>query len=490
MILSRRVSPAGCATFLAICVLLFLALPSSAQALNFSGASNCTDADFDANLQFLNGPDDYYAIVVNKRNISSQACIFDGPMYGPSLVPDRVEGNPPFGLCYDCENRLPNGRSPGIRPLTLDPGQVVWQRFRWRTTRSTDGRPCLQPQWMSEPVLLVARSLLKKVCSDIEVSRFSLEPFDADRDDGRGPEFKLTTNKNTYNLGEMFYLRVSRPQPISQAQSEQENCPTLYLRQRSPDGATRIDEVQPLAFKGCGQPVLGHQIGDWQSGFDLSSGANSRWEGVGEHAVEVFALAGSADDPKLRFVSSNVLRLQIADPAAISRRWGTRVKGIAADITLDKDTYRVGEDVPLHLAIEDFDADVPVFAWDALWDPCMVVGIEIRDAEGHPLQANERLPNWSICTGHGFGPRPIAKGKIIPFERSLGAEGWLPNHPGTYNVVITWAPCFAPKKGASAKGRHGDLRTYAVVHAMATIHVVGGDTPLGAANCPDVAWPN
>jgi hypothetical protein len=55
----------------------------------------------------------------------------------------------------------------------------------------------------------------------------------------------------------------------------------------------RIDEVQPLAFKGCSQAALGYESGDWKSGFDLDSGANSRWEGIGQHEFEVFQLAGS-----------------------------------------------------------------------------------------------------------------------------------------------------------------------------------------------------
>jgi len=266
----------------------------------------------------------------------------------------------------------------------------------------------------------------------------------------------------------MFTLRVLGTEPNHETLSKEDSCPTLYLRQRSPDGATRIDEVKPLAFKGCSRTVLGHEPGDWQSGFDLDSGANSKWEGVGEHEFEVFQLSGSRDEAKIHFVSSNILRVQIADPTAIQRQWGQRVKGIAADITLDKDTYRVGEDVPLHLAIEDFNADVPIYSWDPTWDPCMVLGIELQDAGGTPLPVNERFPHSSICTGHGFGPRPFPKGKVVAIERKLRAEGWLPNHPGTYKVVITWSPCFGRRDELPTGGWTADLKPYAIVHATAT----------------------
>jgi hypothetical protein len=92
MILSRRFVLIGVARFLAVWGLFFLPLPSAGQeaGLNLSGASNCAVADFDANVQIANGPGNYYAIIIDKRNISNHPCIFDGPMYGPSFVPHSV----------------------------------------------------------------------------------------------------------------------------------------------------------------------------------------------------------------------------------------------------------------------------------------------------------------------------------------------------------------------------------------------------------------
>jgi hypothetical protein len=124
MILSRRFDLIGVARFLAVWGLFFLPLPSAGQeaGLNLSGASNCTVADFDANVRFANGPGNYYAIIIDKRNISNHPCIFDGPMYGPSFVPHSVPGDRPFALCYDCENRLPNGQYPIRAPANSRSG--------------------------------------------------------------------------------------------------------------------------------------------------------------------------------------------------------------------------------------------------------------------------------------------------------------------------------------------------------------------------------
>lgn len=364
-----------------------------------------------------------------------------------------------------------------VCPLTLAPGHVVRQTFRWKTLPQSEETRCLQPKWMSGPAFLVAPSLIKQICSDIEVSRFSLAPTSdptasETQITGVSPVhgFKLSSDKDTYYAREGFSLRVLSTVASDQAPAQPDSCPALYLRERSPNGTTRIDEVQSLAFKGCSLAALGHESGDWKSGLDLDSGANSRWEGIGQHEFEVFQLTGSTNEAQTGFVSSNVLTVRIADPSLIQRRW-ERAKGIGADITLDKDTYRLGEDVPLHLAIEDFDADVPLYTWDPLWDPCWVVGIEVQDAAGHPLPVNERFRRSSICTGHGFGPRLFQKGKVVPLERNLRAEGWLPNHPGTYIIVLTWSPCFGSRK-ETPTGWVADLKPYANVHAKATIRVL------------------
>ena len=149
--------------FAAFACVLFLRLLSFGQAMNLSGSSNCAEEDFDVNLQFVNGPGNYYTVVVNRRNISAHPCVFDGPMYGPTLVPDRVPGHAPYGLCYYCEDRLPSGETPVIPHLTINPGEAARQTFRWRTTSSNETAPCLEPKWMSGPVLLVTPSLLKRM---------------------------------------------------------------------------------------------------------------------------------------------------------------------------------------------------------------------------------------------------------------------------------------------------------------------------------------
>jgi len=251
------------------------------------------------------------------------------------------------------------------------------------------------------------------------------------------------------------------------------------LRERSPDGATRFDEVPPSGFKTCRSFSLGaDRNADWQSGFEVDSGVRSRWTGIGEHNFELFQPVHSSRDDRIQFVRSNKLTVQIDDPALIPRKWQGKVKGVGVDVTLDKDAYQLGEDVPLHIAIENFDAPVPIYAIDPVWDPYPAIGIEVRDAAGRLLPENERSSNEMLWMGHGRGPVAYPAGNVVTIERTLAGQGWLPNRPAVYTVVVTWCPLdgthFEPGPGLPRKD---DIKTYATVQAAATFRIVGEPSP-------------
>ena len=454
----ERLLVAAC--FLAACSLLY--------AQGNSAAATCKAAEFDTTTEFVNGPADYFTVAFNLRNISGHSCLLDGPLYGPSFNPDRVPGENPVALCYDCEHRLPNGQYPVVAPLTLKPDQLAYLSYRWKTKPPDEAIHCMQPQAMSGPVAVNVPALLKPVCSAVEVSRYVAGAFPGSIFKER-QGFNLTSGRNTYYEGESFFLHVSPVTPPTQ----RDGCPILYMRQRSPDGTTRIDTVLPAAFKGYSWAVPGLEPGDWQSGFLVDSGARSRWTGLGKHAFEVFQVADAPDSGRISFTHSNRLRTEIADASTIPRKWGPKVKGLAVDVTLDKDTFQLREDVALHVAIENFDAPVPIYAFTE----CGSIQVEIFDAAGQRVPVSGRFETLNICTGHGFTLR-YEKGKVVPYELALLSEGWLPNHTGTFTVVVTWAAWDNSDNGASLRGGRilaASEMPYAIVKASATFHIVDRD---------------
>jgi hypothetical protein len=139
------------------------------------------------------------------------------------------------------------------------------------------------------------------------------------------------------------------------------------------------------------------------------------------------------------------------------------------DVTLDKDTFRLGEDVALHIAIENFDAAVPVSQ-----DPdCSGVQIEVLDAGGQLVSASKSFESFPGCLSHGF-TTSYEKGKVVPYELPL-PEGWLPHHTGAYTVVVTWLAWELASSVPGMRARHASEVPYAVVKASATFNVVDLD---------------
>jgi hypothetical protein len=459
--------------------LFFLPALTFAQAppLNLTGSTNCTAADFDLNLRFESGPADTYSVIILQRNLSAHPCIFDGPQYPPTVIFEAEPSTHRMEMCNSCTAHFPPPTFPS-NPLLLAPGEVARHTLSWQTTAV---RPlaCVQPEWMDTSVRIVSRTLLKKICSVIEVSAFTREVSPSS--DNRG--FTISSSKPTYYSGESFSvhvtplassardsgpIRLGSDSPRGSGPVISDDCPVFYIRVRSPDGYTRYDESKPLAFKPCGPATLGHSFGDWRSGFDLDSGVNSRWGGLGQNNLQVSQLTGN-----LVFVTSNVLPIEIADPSAIVRKWGPRDKGIAADITLDKDTFLVGEDVQLHLAVENFDAPDPIYGANPTWDPCDVFQLEVQDASGHALLPAQLFQQRSICMGHGFGPMLYGKGVVVPMERSLGSLGQLPNSPGAYTIVLSWSAATSHSaKEINQFAPASEFHPYAVARATASIRIL------------------
>ncbi|MGC1414074.1 MAG: hypothetical protein WA817_02245 [Candidatus Acidiferrum sp.] len=483
--------------FIATVGLLALAPSAHAQAqeVQIPGTDTtfpvCKPADLDTNVSFFHAPKNYFTVAFDMQNISESACVPDPQIGMPMFEVQPGKEIKPFALCSDCEDRLPNGEYRVYSPVVLNPAEVAHQTFRWKTAAPSEAVTCLKLSALFGPVLVVAPPLFPQVCSEIEVSRTHAGPFAPPSAKGEpqteevqsGEVFVLSSSKPRYYQDEGFTLHVGLASPGAGAPSG-EDCPTLFLRVKSPDGATRFDAARPSGFKTCKSFTWGaDRDRDWQSGFEVDSGVRSRWAGIGEHSFDLLEPVGSSSDGRIQFARSNKLTLQIDDPALIARKWGPKVKGVAVDVTLDKDTYQPGEDVPLHIAVENFDAPVPIYATNPVGDPYLAIGVAVYDAMGRLLPENERSPAAAFWTGHGWPPILFPPGKLVPMERSLAAQGWLPAHPGTYLVVVTWCPIDGTNyKPGPEISLGSDGRTYATVQAAVAFRVLGEETPAAQSH--------
>lgn len=507
MTLRARNTAVIVATALGLLTFWLLALPACCYsqqntAATTSGLRGCRGLELDTNLQIVNGPSNLFTVAFTLRNISDVACLLDHGSYGANgspTIPDRTAPNGKvFSLSSDSDNRVSRARPSSMAPLTLEPGKFAYMTISWKTKPLIETEPCIKPFAINWPALVVAPPLLKPLCSDVEVSEFTLGAFpnlinsgEAGWDGAGKRLLRLTSDRSQYYRGERFFLHVSRDNADAIAPPADDACPTVYLRERSSDGRTLFRAKSPSTFVTCHRPTVGPGVaasasapGDWNSGFDLNpdfSDTLGNWDRLEEHSFQVFEVVAVPDDGAVRFVHSNVLRIRFVDASVISRKWGEHEKGLGVDLTLDKDTFGLGEDIPLHLAVENFDSAVPVYGSvvpDSLCGVGQFFTIEVRDAAGQTLPMGQRShgnPSFqqspgSVCLNT---VSPYPKGKAVPYEATLGQEGWLPNRPGTYTVVIRLIPWIESRIDSTVPSLVRPApQNYANVYSAATLHII------------------
>jgi len=466
-----------------------LPLVSQAQTPTSDSAKlpECTKRDLEIHFGFFESPKDYFNLTVQGLNISGHPCIFEHSLFAP-----RIASDSPQFKCGDCKKREREGYrndSYATANQLVGPGEIVRTQYRWKTKPDNNSVRCYRPQGMRSEYsftwTLATPSLMVDVCSDISVVGTDvLAPRDSYQTralwtngltiQGYEP-LELTSPRSAYYIDEEFPLRISHKYGLPQG-SDPEKCQPVFIWHRSADGTVRIEEHSGTSTNGCSTVDFSFKPDKINFSSDWNSKEAERLSNYGDQELQAFQYVDPQGDPHLHFIASDILHLKIVGSEDAGVRKWTRTKGIAADILLDRDTYKVGEDIPLHLAIANFDATPPIFSWDPNWDPCIAVGIQVLDTAGNPLPEKDRFEQFGRCTGHGFGPRPFEKGKIVSLEWSLKEFGWLPNHPGTYTIVLSWCTGTGTVTEPNRNGRWtARLKPYATVQARATIHIT--DSP-------------
>ncbi|MGD0200041.1 MAG: hypothetical protein ABSD27_04750 [Bryobacteraceae bacterium] len=401
----------------------------------------CKGGDLDITFQFADSPDHHRTVALNVRNLSRLTCTLKYPRNEPYLPTDSQA---PVKVCLSCG---PGGVSRPAKPFVLAPGAVVHRIHRWKTVPGGGtAQRCVQPHLLyttiteggSASVRLASPSLLRKICSVVEVGPYLPGPF-AESVPPR--VLTLSAPKTAYYSSERVRLQVTGDRPPGRPPVDGRACPTLFQRHRYPNGETDLEEIARSDGFPCRAIPGGTMPSKPRLAIDFDSGYAGVWRDLGDHTVEVFEVVGAGQQGELLMAFSNSLRLHVTSASNIERAWGRTVEGVAVGVALDKSTYELGEDIPLHIGMENVAAVVPLFGPDPQSRPCDIVRIEVRDSGGQLVTVSNRPP----CPSFGWNCRfTYVKGKVVPLERTLVQEGLLPARPGAYTVVVTWSPCTRP----------------------------------------------
>jgi len=225
--------------------LLFASTAASPQQVNLR---SCWPADLNTSFELINGPGDYFTAAFEMHNVSGRSCLLDRTSYGVNGSPTNPDRTDPWGKVFVL-TRDSNARVWGVPWVpaepgpTLAPNKLAYTTIRWKTRPQSETDPCVQTIAVNWPVKIVAPSLLKQLCSEIEVSPLFLGPFPSRINPGNDERqanraLTLTTDRSVYYDDEKFFLHLSFSGNESTRSSKANPLSTLYLRQRYSDGTT------------------------------------------------------------------------------------------------------------------------------------------------------------------------------------------------------------------------------------------------------------
>lgn len=422
----------------------------------------CTAENLELSLRVYRAPDNLHVVALNYHNTGSEPC---------TLREFRKQNGYPSHLSV----RNPAGSFPPMidrpRPTTvLEPDGWAHSSLRWHTEPTPDGHECHDETLRFMPVgtpngtfIVTSRTLLPRVCSEVvDDVDYHSGPFVAD-----WPSVENATNCSTppvVTIAKQKYFENERVRfhlKLTDRPSDDPSCPVILETDRNEKGEVRIDEVLnpvdpnlpniPGRFNPAEIPYYSchHRypppVPMNEYNFYVNLGTGAVWTELGKHTFGFIQLAGFAADGEYIQEAANPVTLDVQSAVDIPRNWGAMEKGVRVDLTLDKLNYRLGEEIPLHIATEDVSALSPVYdrpfvhAMGFVGGPGLPdsVHVILEDANG-PIKPKDQMWSGSIRPR----PCPVAyvKSEVVPEEAQLSSLGLLPDHAGTFRLYVTWSP--------------------------------------------------
>jgi hypothetical protein len=403
----------------------------------------CPSAALDITFEGTEDPNHNYALTIYKQNISAETCYVYTRSGGAWVTPDRGPEGSRVKVCYNCETGQPE---PVTDRVILAPGHFAHQTRRWETTPADASTSCVTATAMTWEggeangyIRLSSPSLLKPICSRLTAMDYTAAAASpALTTASRQPVIHWDNGADVSYSRERIPLRVRVEDPGHELLlDEHSSCPRLFLR--TPDVRTQRgmptndffeDEIQNPTCKiepggSKGKPPV------YVMEFDSSYVIAEDRENSGEFTFNVSALAGAMGRYSLVGTTKN-FHLSMINGKVLVRNWGPAVEGLAASLILDKDTYEVGEEIPLHVALENVSSPSLITAPNT---PRWFISVKLMDLENQPVQSTEEPLTGNLAACYHF-----FCGEITPVTMKLSLYGFRPKKPGIYKVIATWWP--------------------------------------------------
>jgi hypothetical protein len=405
----------------------------------------CTTDDLAPTLHFYRAPGDIGVVALEERNTSDKDCLLN-PTH-PSYAEVR--------------------RDP--QKMVLHSGETTYRLFHGPADRHRFGSSpafngCMNPVDFGDfppgpEITIFSPTLVPEACTAL-LSDYKPGPFVPDWK-ATGAEAKrlpkapvLTAPKATYDENEIIELRLR----LGKALKPQDNCPVLFENIHGPGemrgGENWTTEIREIRLGGAVNTASGCEAyspwtGKWwgpanEFPIEVEPNGSRGLDTPGARTVTVSELAGTGPDGELRLATSNAVTINVVDPTTIPRKWGDTEMGVRADLTVDKPSYALGEDIPLHLALENVSSGGTLYSTPFDQGPCFsdyTVNVVRADGSKPEFFQQREFVVFAESAPRVIGAlrKPLEQGKMMPSEDTLFRLERLPRQQGEYRITVSWS---------------------------------------------------
>lgn len=421
----------------------------------------CDPDQIDGTFTFASLPAGKQTIWLHFQNKGNAACRLQGQA-GASFAVDGHSMT--VARCWLCElNYTPSlltERQDGNQIL-LAPGERATLDLQWAST----GEPCQWADWIdfsihwSKPTgyLFVPSDWPLHICSAVKSAGYRREVRSPLMGAGRDGLLRVSVTPTVIYSDEHAVLHAELAVPTA-ASASPAGCASLYTVRHGPSMPTRFEPLRTMGFSSRPSFTPEEIMEDKERGPSWKANHQRRCDIAGGQTTAdapmsaadlvnvthiVWRTAPRAGEEPVFLTATT--RFSVLDVDTLEPNWGDPVAGIRAGLSIDKASFRLGERVPLHLRWENVNAAMPLAEGECK-EP--EPDLEIQDSQHNVVRT---IPNMAMCTGHGWGPFMLEKGKAQrtfielatahPAETSSFSDvrGELPG-PGVYYLVSVWSP--------------------------------------------------
>ena len=416
----------------------------------------CEPRAIDVTFSFADKPAGAQTITLHLRNQGTSTCRLAGAL-SPSFALDGHSMLQITSCWYCAKAGSPMRETPGPDQIVLGPDERALVDLRW----SSVGESCYWTDWTFLNFAWAPKSTLiftpsnwpMHVCSTVQGLGYRREPA-SDPKVSLEP-LRIAVSPETIYSDEYATLHVEVVEP--KGEPNPAVCADLYTVRQDLSTIARLDPLSSSDRRIVPSYTPMQFIEDKERSWPSWRKAGERTCSVPGDTSTADAVIPARDLPYVTHVEWRTAPSHDKDPAflvaathftvldvdSLAPNWGETVQGIRAGLSVDRQAFRMGEKIPLHIRWENVNAPVEL-AQGECQEPWP--SLEILDEN---LKVTKNVPLQPACMGHGWGPFIIKRG--APQRSFLDEYASILPGPGVYYLVTAWTPKLLEKINPESK---------------------------------------